>query len=166
MKEHITNLIIRWCHEKTAHSGRNMTLNEIRSSRYWVTSGNSVKKRLILKCATCQRLRGNVAEKIMANLPPERKKEEPSFTQCGVDMLSPFEINERRTTLKYSHACSHALCEGKTSFCMGLISRTLCRFLLMFSTGFTSFSIYLTSFSSIDHIFCLCAQFRILFHLT
>ena len=106
-----------------------MTLNEIRSSRYWVMSGNSVVKRLILKCATCQRLRGNVAEKIMANLPPDRKKEEPSFTQFGVDMLSPFEINERRTTLKYSCACSHTLCEGKTSFCMGLISRTLCRFL-------------------------------------
>ena len=34
-----------------------------------------------------------------------------------------------------------------------------CRFLLMFSTGFTSFS-------SIDHLLCLYAQVLILFHLT
>ena len=35
-KGHITNLIIRWCHEKTAHSGSNMTLTEIRSPGFWV----------------------------------------------------------------------------------------------------------------------------------
>ena len=35
----------------------------------------------------------------------------------------------------------------------------------MFSTGFT-FTQCLTSFSSIDHLFCLCAQVLILFHLT
>ena len=52
-KGHITNVIIRWCHEKTAHSGRNMTLTEIRSSGYWVMQGNSVVNGLISKCATC-----------------------------------------------------------------------------------------------------------------
>ena len=56
-EEHITNLIRRWCHEKTAHNKRNMTLTEIRSSRYWVMQGNSVVKRLISKCITCQRFR-------------------------------------------------------------------------------------------------------------
>ena len=33
-----------------------------------------------------------------------------------------------------------SLCEGRTSFCLWLISRKLCRFLVIFSTGFTSFS--------------------------
>ena len=33
-----------------------------------------------------------------------------------------------------------SLCEGRASFCMGRISRKLCRFLLMFSTCFTSLS--------------------------
>ena len=32
---------------------------------------------------------------------------------------------------------------GRTYFCMGLIYRKLCRFLLMFSTGFTSLSVLL-----------------------
>ena len=37
----------------------------------------------------------------------------------------------------YSYVWSRSLCEGRSSFCMGLISRKLCRFLLMFSTCFT-----------------------------
>ena len=44
---------------------------------------------------------------------------------------------------QYSHAWSHSLCYRRTSFCMGLISRKLSRFLLMFSTGFTSLSVLL-----------------------
>ena len=43
----------------------------------------------------------------------------------------------------YSYAWSRSFCEGKTSFCMGLISRKLRRLLLMFLTGFTSFSVLL-----------------------
>ena len=41
----------------------------------------------------------------------------------------------------YSYAWSHSLYEGRTSFCTGLVSRKLCRFLLMFSTGFVSLSV-------------------------
>ena len=95
----ITNLIIRWCHKNTAHSGKNMTLTEIRSSRYWVMQGNSVIKVLISKCVTCRRLRRKVGEQIMADLPPDRTKEELPFTYCKVDMFGLFEIKERRTTL-------------------------------------------------------------------
>ena len=56
---------------------------------------------------------------------------------------------------KDSITCS--LCEGRTSFCTGLISRKLCGFVFMFSTGFTS--LCLTSFSSINHLLCLYAVF-------
>ena len=44
---------------------------------------------------------------------------------------------------KDSSTHMHSLCEGRTSFCKWLISRKLCRFLLMFSTGFTSLSVLL-----------------------
>ena len=40
-------------------------------------------------------------------------------------------------------AWSRSLCEGRSSFCTGLISRKLCFFLLMFSTCFTSLSVLL-----------------------
>ena len=44
---------------------------------------------------------------------------------------------------KDSSTHMHSLCEGRTSFCKWLISRKLCRVLLMFSTGFTSLSVLL-----------------------
>ena len=58
---------------------------------------------------------------------------------------------------------SGSLCEGRTSFCTGLISRKLCSFLLMFSTGFTSLSILLLFPLSITNRFFssfLCTVFN------
>ena len=40
-----------------------------------------------------------------------------------------------------NHAWSCSLCERRTSFHMGFISRKLCGFLLMYSTGFTSINV-------------------------
>ena len=99
-KGSITKLIVKWCHEKAAHSGRNITLNEVRSSGYWVLQGNSFAKQIISKCVTCRRLRGRVGEQLMADLPSDRFQKEPPFTPCGVDMFGPFHIKERRNTLK------------------------------------------------------------------
>ena len=62
--------------------------------------GNSAVKEMISRCVTCRRLRGKVGKQIMADLPQDRLKEEPPFTYCGVDMFGPFEIKERRNTLK------------------------------------------------------------------
>ena len=42
----------------------------------------------------------------------------------------------------YLCAWAFSLFERRTSFCMGLITRKPCRFLLMFSTGFTSVSVF------------------------
>ena len=47
--------------------------------------------------------------------------------------------------VKYSYAWSRSLCERRTSFWTGRISRKLCRVLFMFSTGFTSRSVLLLS---------------------
>ena len=43
--------------------------------------------------------------------------------------------------LYYSYAWSCSLCEGRTCFSTGVIFGKLCRFLLMFSTGFTPLSV-------------------------
>ena len=63
----------------------------------------------------------------------------------------------------YSYTWSCSLCERRTFFCTGLISRKLCGFLLLFSSGFTS--LYVTSFSSINHLLHRYARFLILFHV-
>ena len=83
----------------TAHSGRNVTLNEIRTSGYRVIKGNSAVKEVISRCVTCRRLRGKLGKQIMADVTQDRLKEEPPFTYCGVDMFGPFKIKERRNTL-------------------------------------------------------------------
>ena len=61
------------------------------------------------------------------------------FCQFFCKWLSSF--NPKR--FYYSHAWSFSLYERPTSFCMGLISRKLCRFLLTFPTSFTSISVLL-----------------------
>ena len=50
----VKELLIRWCHKKPAHSGRNITLNEIRSSGYWVMQRSSAVKKMISRCVTCR----------------------------------------------------------------------------------------------------------------
>ena len=62
----------------------------------------------------------------------------------------------------YPYPGSHSLCEGRISFCMELVSRKLCRFLLMFLAGFTSLIVFFFLYQL--HL-CVYAQFLILFHL-
>ena len=99
-KGKLTEIIIRWSHQKTAHSERNVILNEIRTSGYWVIQGNSAVKEVTSRFVVCRGLRRKVGKPIMAELPQDRLKEEPPFTYCSVDMFGPFEIKERRSTLK------------------------------------------------------------------
>ena len=47
---HISKLIILWCNQKTGHSGRGVTLNEVRSSDFRIVSANSVIHSLIYHC--------------------------------------------------------------------------------------------------------------------
>ena len=53
----------------------------------------------------------------------------------------------------YSYTWSCSLCERRTSYCKGFISRKLYGFLLIFSTGFTSLSILLLFPLSITFVF-------------
>ena len=55
--EKVSNLIIQQCHIRCAHGGRGATLNELRSSGYWITSCNAAVRSLLFKCAKCCRLR-------------------------------------------------------------------------------------------------------------
>ena len=52
----VTELLIRWCQEKTAHGGRDITLSEIRSNGYWIIDANSKARQIIFKQLTIPRL--------------------------------------------------------------------------------------------------------------
>ena len=39
---HISKPIILWCYQEAGHTGRSMTLNDVRSYGFWIVSANSV----------------------------------------------------------------------------------------------------------------------------
>ena len=79
----LTELLIRWCHEKTAHGGSDITLSEIRGSEYWIIDASSKRKNWQSKKWITYHMR-----------------ETPSFTYCGVGMFETFYIKEKRSDLK------------------------------------------------------------------
>ena len=97
---HITELIIRHCHEQVCHNGRTSTQNCIRQQGYWLINGSSRVRQYISQCVTCKRLRGALLTQRMAELPKDRFFEAPAFTYCAVDYFGPFFIKERRSQLK------------------------------------------------------------------
>lgn len=54
---HFTQLIIDRAHSRVKHSGRGMTLNEVRSSGFWIVAGSRAVSSFITRCVTCRRLR-------------------------------------------------------------------------------------------------------------
>ena len=78
-----------------------MTLNEIRGNGFWVIGGSSAVARCITHCVLCRKLRGNVGEQKMANLPQDTLEAAPSFTFCGVDYFGPWLIKEGGKELKH-----------------------------------------------------------------
>ena len=97
---HVTQLVVRFCHEKTQHSGRGMTLNELRSRGFWVIGGNTAVRRYISMCVRCHYLRGPVGEQKMADLPESRLQSAPPFTYCGVDYFGPWYVKQGRSEVK------------------------------------------------------------------
>ncbi|XP_072174577.1 uncharacterized protein [Diadema setosum] len=82
-KCHISTLLIRDCHQRTQHMGRGITHNELRQ-----------------KGLGDRRLRGQLSQQKMAELPEERVEPSPPFSYCAVDYFGPFLIKERRSEVK------------------------------------------------------------------
>ena len=99
-KHHMTELIIRHCHEQTAHQGRGMTLNQIRQNGFWLIGGSSRVSKYIRSCVICNRLRRPTLTQKMSDLPTDRLTPESPFTFSGMDCFGPWLIKEGRKELK------------------------------------------------------------------
>lgn len=97
---HVSHLITAHQHEKTAHQGRSLTINAIRSAGYWILGCRRVVSSLINKCTACIRHRGKAKGQKMADLPKERVEPSPPFTYCGIDCFGPFTVKEGRKEVK------------------------------------------------------------------
>ena len=129
----ITNRIIDWCHNRSGHSGRNMTLNEIRCNGFWVINGNAAVRSHIYHCKICRKLRCKLGQQKMADLPKQRSSDAAPLTYDGMDMFEPFVTKEGRKELKCYGAiftslasqAIHPFCFGRNK-CMCGSSHTLC----------------------------------------
>ena len=96
----ISTKILEWCHISVGHSGRGVTLNQLRNLGFWIICGNSVTRSIINKCVICRNVRGKFGTQKMAELPMRRVTDSPPFKCSGVDMFGPFIIKEARKELK------------------------------------------------------------------
>ena len=88
--------LCRYVHEKTAHSGRNYVLAELRQ-KYWIVGAASLVKRIIRTCVTCRQRDARPCQQKEADLPPDRVASyEPPFTNVGVDYFGPFAVKRGR----------------------------------------------------------------------
>ena len=62
---HISKLVIFLCHQKTGHSGRGITSNEVRSFGFSIVNANSVIRSLTYHCVTCRSLKGKLGEQLI-----------------------------------------------------------------------------------------------------
>ncbi|XP_041471862.1 uncharacterized protein LOC121421266 [Lytechinus variegatus] len=99
-RSHLSNLVALHYHQRTAHQGRNLTINAIRSSGYWIIGCRSIVSSLISKCVICIKSRGKPRGQKMADLPQDRVEPSPPFTYCGLDCFGPFTIKEGRKEIK------------------------------------------------------------------
>ena len=96
----ITNRIIEWCHNRSSHSGRNMTLNEIRRNGFWIISENAAVRSNIYHSVTCRKLSGKLGEQKMTDFFEKRSSDTVPSTYVDMDMFGPFITNEGRKKVK------------------------------------------------------------------
>ena len=100
-KHHVTNLIIKQCHENLSHMGQESVLPSFREM-VWMVKVRSAVRRVLGRCMTCQWQRNACPGKqFMADLPEARLvPEKPPFTYVGVDYFGPLEVKQGRSSAK------------------------------------------------------------------
>lgn len=97
---HVGNLIIKFCHHVSGHSGLEYTLSLIRE-KFWIINARSTVRTVLNGCVSCRKRQASAAKQKMASLPADRTTpEEPPFSFTGVDCFGPFEVRRGRTRAK------------------------------------------------------------------
>ncbi|XP_028397220.1 uncharacterized protein LOC114521030 [Dendronephthya gigantea] len=106
---YITRLIIMQSHEDVIHNGERETLTQLRS-KFWVTKGRQVVKKIISKCTVCRKLEGkSYGTPASLALPDFRLSNDFAFTRIGVDYAGPFYVRDIYTQSKDMHKTYIAL---------------------------------------------------------
>ncbi|XP_066600735.1 uncharacterized protein [Prorops nasuta] len=94
-RHHVTNLIIRACHEKFYHAGVQSTLYSIRH-KFWIPDGRNQVRKIVRNCVRCLRFKPKINNYKMADLPAERVEPSLPFHHVGIDFFGPIFIKEKK----------------------------------------------------------------------
>ena len=100
MKHHVTDLVLRLCHERKGHAGARQVLTSLRQN-FWILRGHAAVRRVLGKCLKCRFWNTRPCEQIMAPFPKARVKPCLSpFSSVGVDYFGPIMVKSRRSQVK------------------------------------------------------------------
>ncbi|XP_055636134.1 uncharacterized protein LOC129775417 [Toxorhynchites rutilus septentrionalis] len=88
---HLSTLIARSLHLRTAHAGPSLLLSTMRQS-YWPIQGRLLVRRVVRNCITCFRCSPSNTHQQMAPLPTVRLSPARVFSYSGLDYCGPFNI--------------------------------------------------------------------------
>ncbi|XP_064633630.1 uncharacterized protein LOC135491588 [Lineus longissimus] len=96
-KHHVTQLLVRFYHERENHvAGTNKILSEM-SAKYWIIRGREEIRDWEAKCAACERKKARVTSQLMAPLPRTRVSPPMrAFSVSSVDYAGPFLTKQGR----------------------------------------------------------------------
>ena len=88
-KDRVTNLVAKYYHVISGHSGRECILSLVHK-KFWIINASSLIRRILSKCLTCWQRHGPLCEQKMADLPADQiTSHKPPFTSMGIDCFGP-----------------------------------------------------------------------------
>ena len=89
---HVVNLITKFYHHISSHSGLEHTLSLIRQ-KFWIIKARPTIGRILNGCISCRKRQAPVTEQKMASLPADRiSPKKPPFTYTGIGCFGSFEV--------------------------------------------------------------------------
>ena len=104
-KSHLVDLFIQHIHSSHNHVGLSQTLSLYRQ-RCWTLKIRSCIKSLLLRCVTCQRVRGRtLSQPLPPPLPSERVQWVAPFSHVGVDHTGSYTIKDTQGRKSKAYIC-------------------------------------------------------------
>ena len=98
---HAVKLLVMYYHKQNHHVGTEHIISILRQE-LWIIAIRTIVKRVIQKCATCQKRRAKPSEVKMADLPVDRiTAKAPIFFHTGVDYFRPVQVKVLRSKVKH-----------------------------------------------------------------